>query len=64
MFFAFILLNNTPKLQNFDIERPKVSLFGAMKKIFKTPEINVYVLDVKDVLNASNDSYYDNLYPT
>ena len=34
-----------------------------MKKIFKTPEINVYVLDVKDVLNASNDSYYDNELP-
>ena len=42
--FAFILLKNTPKIQNFDIERPKVSLFGAMKKIFQNKPVSILVV--------------------
>lgn len=42
--FAFVLLKNTPKLQNFEIEKPKVSLLGAIKKIFQNKPVSILVV--------------------
>ncbi len=40
---AFILLKNIPKLSNIEIEKPKVSVFGAIKAILKNKSVAVLV---------------------
>lgn len=41
--FAFILLKNTPKLDNIQIERPKVSILNAIRKIFENKQVAILV---------------------
>ncbi len=40
---AFVLLKNIPKLSNIEIEKPKVSVFGAVKEILKNRPVSVLV---------------------
>ena len=40
---AFILLKNIPKLSEIQIEKPKVSVFGALKAILKNKPVSILV---------------------
>ena len=40
---AFVLLRKIPKLNTFHIERPKVSLFDAIRKIFQNKPVSILV---------------------
>jgi len=41
--FAFYILKHVPKLNNIKIEKPKISLFGAMNKIFHNKPVSILV---------------------
>lgn len=41
--FAFVMLKIVPNLQNLNIEKPKVSIIGAMKAIFKNKPVSILV---------------------
>ncbi|MCD7879915.1 MAG: MFS transporter [Candidatus Gastranaerophilales bacterium] len=40
---AFILLKKVPKIQSLNIEKPKVSIIGAIKKIFQNKPVSILV---------------------
>lgn len=41
---AFILLKNTPKIDSFSIQKPQISITGAIKKVFTNKPVAVLVV--------------------